>query len=441
VTFGTDEIGDWLEVEDTGIGMSAEVLAGPLVDFGASYWDSALMLREFPSLLGRGFQATGRFGIGFFSVFMVAARVRVTTRRHDAAQADTRVLEFRRGLEGRPLLRIAAETERMNDGGTQVRIWMNDSPSKLVKPLLRFWESYSPRVLSAEVLAGHAPAPLAREEDMFELFCAWLCPALDVHLCVQRRDGTLARVVAASDWLTLEPRRLVLRTYGLSEPWSEEMRSVLQLADERMRFVQDDEPIYGRACLPAHESWLTGGGVVCAITAGGIRIASWPGVVGIMTGVPRTVARNEARLEADPSMVGCWATEQGVLAQDGFADESAAASYASQVAALGGNPKNIPFAQFHGEWVSCSDIRSWTVVADEYLVVYASLFDGVNLEGVPVELPDEYDDVFIISATSRTTYLLWVHRIRGQVLETLSRRRICWLSPSPTCGRLHRNKY
>jgi hypothetical protein len=34
---GSDSEGDWIEVEDNGIGMSTEVLTGPLLDFGSSY--------------------------------------------------------------------------------------------------------------------------------------------------------------------------------------------------------------------------------------------------------------------------------------------------------------------------------------------------------------------------------------------------------------------
>ena len=48
VRLGKDSEGDWLEVEDSGIGMSREVLTGPFLDFGKSYWGSTLMINEFP---------------------------------------------------------------------------------------------------------------------------------------------------------------------------------------------------------------------------------------------------------------------------------------------------------------------------------------------------------------------------------------------------------
>ena len=55
----------WLVVEDNGIGMSEQVLTGPLLDFGMSFWRSTLTMEEFPGLMAAGMHAIGRFGIGF----------------------------------------------------------------------------------------------------------------------------------------------------------------------------------------------------------------------------------------------------------------------------------------------------------------------------------------------------------------------------------------
>src|SRR5206468_1958031 len=57
----------WVEVEDNGVGMSKEVLTGPLLDFGSAFWGTTLVHREFPGLAASGVQTTGQFGIGFFS--------------------------------------------------------------------------------------------------------------------------------------------------------------------------------------------------------------------------------------------------------------------------------------------------------------------------------------------------------------------------------------
>ena len=95
----------WIEVQDNGIGMSKSVLTGTLLDFGAAFWGTSRMHREFPGLEAAGMEATGQFGIGFFSVFMWGDRVQVTTRRFDRGYDDTCVLEFLRGVGLRPWLR------------------------------------------------------------------------------------------------------------------------------------------------------------------------------------------------------------------------------------------------------------------------------------------------------------------------------------------------
>ena len=44
----------WLVVEDNGIGMSEQVLTGPLLDFGSSFWRSPMAIEEFPGLMASG---------------------------------------------------------------------------------------------------------------------------------------------------------------------------------------------------------------------------------------------------------------------------------------------------------------------------------------------------------------------------------------------------
>ena len=94
----------WLFVEDNGIGMSEQVLTGPLLDFGTSFWRSPMAIEEFPGLMAAGMHAIGRFGIGFFSIFMLGPVVRVYSRRYDKGQDTGRLLEFRGGTNSRPIL-------------------------------------------------------------------------------------------------------------------------------------------------------------------------------------------------------------------------------------------------------------------------------------------------------------------------------------------------
>jgi HSP90 family molecular chaperone len=115
VGWGEDASGKWIEVSDNGVGMSPRVLSEGLLDFGKSFWSSDMVQEELAGLIGTGFQPTGRYGIGFFSVFMWGKRVEVTSRRFDAARNETHVLAFVDGLNLRPLK--AAPDEAMLDSG------------------------------------------------------------------------------------------------------------------------------------------------------------------------------------------------------------------------------------------------------------------------------------------------------------------------------------
>jgi hypothetical protein len=157
VRLGQDASGPWVEVEDTGVGMSTRVLKGPLLDFGVSFWGSWKMREEHPGLLGKAFEAIGKYGIGFFSVFMWGDRVRVTTRRYDAGLDDTKVLSFDAGLQSRPILRKAEKGEQLQDGGTRVRVWYNKEFELGRRHLEDSAKGWTKRL-------------------------AWLCPTLDVTL-------------------------------------------------------------------------------------------------------------------------------------------------------------------------------------------------------------------------------------------------------------------
>jgi Histidine kinase-, DNA gyrase B-, and HSP90-like ATPase len=186
VRIGEDENGHWVEVEDNGVGMSTTVLTGPFLDFGRSFWETAMMRQELPGLQGKGFQSTGRYGIGFFSVFMWGERVKVTTQQYRDAQRDTQVLEFKGGLEARPLLRKAQEAEHLEGGGgTRVRVWLKHPPESLFSDWFR----------------------------TFEKFCVWLCPALDANLYVERAGGQPTKVITASDWKVMDGEALCRRLW------------------------------------------------------------------------------------------------------------------------------------------------------------------------------------------------------------------------------------
>ncbi|MBV9108006.1 MAG: ATP-binding protein [Gemmatimonadetes bacterium] len=390
---------EWLEVEDNGLGMSKDVLTGPLLDFGQSYWGSQLMVREHPTLLGAGFEPTGRFGIGFFSVFMVARRVTVATRRFDAAQSETFVLEFANGLESRPIVRPADPEERLIDGGTRVRVWLDRPVAELTTPLRRYWATlWSDGLLPKEDGLEELP-PLLPEAKIFKQFCAWQFPALQVNLHVREHDQPESTVVVASDWLGMPPSALLLRLLGFNSfPEDLDLVEILRRAETFMRVVGSSSSSVGRAyMLPEiplfHESAIER----CVLTTGGIRVGTVAGAVGIMNGSVGTAARNTAQLAVDEMTLASWAEEQGRIAAWQIDDPTVLSQYAACVAVFGGDPRSLPVIEFRGQWVTGNEIRGWRDFADTYLLVSTGTIIGKMGGIAPGEGPDAYGDVFVLN--------------------------------------------
>ncbi len=124
-----DSDAHWLHVDDTGLGMSEPVLTGALLDFGTSHWSSSGLQDEYPGLIARGFKPTGKFGIGFFSIFLLGDHVRVCSRPFRNGDADTKVLEFQ-SLEYRPIVRSPFPKEMPLDFTTRVSVKISNATSK-----------------------------------------------------------------------------------------------------------------------------------------------------------------------------------------------------------------------------------------------------------------------------------------------------------------------
>ncbi|MDN3266660.1 ATP-binding protein [Streptomyces sp. MA15] len=123
----TETDGDWcLEVRDSGTGMDEDTLVHGLLDFGTSGWSSTSVRNRLPGLADGGFRPSGRFGIGFFSVFLLGDEVELTTRRYDASLADARRLTFD-GPSHRPLL-TPVPGQGWVPEGTTVRVKLAKSP-------------------------------------------------------------------------------------------------------------------------------------------------------------------------------------------------------------------------------------------------------------------------------------------------------------------------
>lgn len=267
VRTGTDESGVYVEVEDNGVGMSTAVLSGPFLDFGTSFWGTNLMHDEFPGLESKGFSSTGKYGVGFFSVFMWGDRVSITTRRFEDSRQNTKVLVFNNGLYDRPLLREALENEYIRDGGTRIRIYF--SCYQTYKEI--FSEKRNKKIEIDKVV-----------ED--------LCSTLDVSITI---EDTQARknivLIKANDWKSLESTLFIRRALGNKcfDKLSDENIERLTMLSKNIRNIVVNGEVIGRGFLSnidRFENKVDSVTIEGSVTVGGFRTGGLTNIIGLFIG-------------------------------------------------------------------------------------------------------------------------------------------------------------
>ena len=94
----------WVSVTDNGVGMSMQTIKDYFLNFGSSFWASDLAKKEYPGLNSSGFTSVGRFGIGFYAIFMIASEVIIETRKYDDGLDSNYSVKFPTGLCLRPII-------------------------------------------------------------------------------------------------------------------------------------------------------------------------------------------------------------------------------------------------------------------------------------------------------------------------------------------------
>jgi hypothetical protein len=363
IRLGEDSGGHWIEVADNGIGMSERVMTGPLLDFGTPFWNSERMMQELPGLSSSGFESTGKYGIGFFSLFMWGDHVRVTSRKYRDAAKDTRILEFERGLRTRPILRVAGEKEYLGDGGTSIRIWI-DSP--------------------AETEAGILFRS-KRHRKKIEEISEWLCPAIDVNIYVERPDSARQLVVRASDWKTVDGEKLLRRLVDDTEytPWMRrEIEELIPLTAKNLVPLTDQSgAVLGRAAIVASDDFTALG----AVTDGGLRVCGLSRIAGILRGSAKTAARDVGLPAVDASTLANWASAQQSLVGKTARDKIGLAHAADTISRCGGQIGPLPIAKSSRGWLSAKGVRTWKTPS-EVLLVDRSEYENVTADLGPLKL-------------------------------------------------------
>jgi hypothetical protein len=401
ITVGLEERDDgtWLLVEDNGIGMSELVLTGPLLDFGTSFWRSSLAMDEFPGLMAAGMTAIGRFGIGFFSIFMLGSKVRVYSKRCDRGVEHGRLLEFREGIASRPILSLAEPKDLPRDGGTRIEVKLSQRPT-------------SKRGLLVDGSYNNDPLSLGR-------VVAALAPNLEVAVCLM---GEKSRpLVEPGDWLVLPEVRLLARLDARAKlPEENEESKKFRMSTLTGR----DGQVYGRAAIyPERYNDFLGPSGTGWVTVAGLRAKRLRNIYGVLLGEALTAVRDSANPLVDAETLASWASDQATLISVTVNDEEFQAKSAEVVLECGGDIADLKILKWGADWLSGAEFRQRLIDVKKFDVSFDGEFsydDDID-DVMKREFRDEFkqaDDVAIVLRHKGTILsgsgLSWPYSVTGR---------------------------
>lgn len=320
---------------------------------------------QLPGLAAKGFQATGRYGIGFFSVFMWGERVEVVTQRFDRGRSETLVLSFRKGLKERPLLRQAQPEEHIPDGGSRVKVWLSDD--KTLERLVSTFDEDQKLTLAQ--------------------ICARIAPSLDVTLKAEGDNG-LEMAVVANDWLSISDKALINRIWPVKRPQRMKDNAsyfeTIPFPPLQILKTAEGRPV-GRAAIWNWEGFYSmySKGVV---TVGGLHACELNGIVGVFVGSARRAARDSATPLVPIPVLKEWAKgERDARLREGHPEE-ALELIAVVVNALDVELTGLPIAKTDSGWVTPEKIEELAKSIDEALLIQNATVDLAGGKVADVQL-------------------------------------------------------
>ena len=320
-----------LQVDDDGVGMSSTTLTNELLDFGRSFWVSERAAREFPGIQTSGYTPIGRFGIGFFSIFMAASSVRVFSRRFDKALDDVRCLSFDDGLSLRPTL----SSERPDDIGMNVctRVEVQVKPGVVGDP---------DQMAIRCNLQGHKDFMVP-----FENYIAAMVAGIDVPVTVEREGGQ--RKVQGRFPPDPSKREIWLQTLSYMNAGVNQGANVgLRRALPRLREIRDGHRCYGLAAIDV--LGLQGGVFLSSKAVGGLvdpHARYDDSFVGVVEHLPATAQRGPGEMAAPRESIERWVSEQIRLLKTEYLSEIESLFASYSIFELGFDPIEVLQGLFH----------------------------------------------------------------------------------------------
>lgn len=301
----------YLTVSDNGIGMGQNLLTNELLDFGGSFWKSSKFYSDFKGMASKGFESIGKFGIGFFSAFMLSNRITVTSWKYGENINSMRTLDFYEGLLTNPILRLPIDEEKASiiDRGTSVKLKLDKDPYK--KGGLIYEENFKTPTLKTLI--------------------QFYIPSVDVEISVTELDGTVSSLLPNSieqlNYLQLIEYINIKNESFLLDEGVSYMRmhstddKIKELPMEPIGIFEKGKVVGRLALLPDKFSndigFRSGSSSTALIMAKGIRVKPFGGAVGyINTNDVISVKRDDATKVVSYRAMREWALKQLALIKE-----------------------------------------------------------------------------------------------------------------------------
>jgi hypothetical protein len=329
-----------LSVSDNGIGMGETTIIDNLLSLGSSGWLDDRITSIFPDAALHDLDIIGKFGIGFFSVFMISDEAIVSTRRFDSSLEDGLVLQFGEGVSHRPILRASERRETIVPGGTKVTLRLRNDVD--VGPWGVHLGNLSGRFLK-NIETQFAVSPV-------DIFAEVEGEHLEIKGC---------------NWKNLSNEQIRRRLYADEK----ESATVASFIPNLRSVFWDRSKIGQLALFRTSDRYRDYEEPTASIVCAGVCVASIRGMIGVIEGRIARTARDQATVEIPEEVLANWATEQAGLIsalQLGHNDELIAAS---QIRGLGGNVGNLLIVECADGFLDYSSLRKYVSGRTEIFIV------------------------------------------------------------------------
>jgi Histidine kinase-, DNA gyrase B-, and HSP90-like ATPase len=385
------EGGAWLEVTDTGIGMSRYVLTEVLLDFGRSLWSDMAVRQEIPGLVSAGFKAVGQFGIGFLSVFMLGQEVRVTSWRDGDSEDRQSTLWIRNGTRSRPILTETEPHLRLKEFGTRVSVRLENGTNSILERGTNWMGNKAPNWVLSDMVGA-------------------IAPALDIDIFVKNKADVVIKVVSANDWLGMEPTSLLKRIAPHLKFDSTELTDVIETSGM----------VVGRLGFESVYSNGEFGEAACVLVHQGIRVGVASNVSGVLlAGNNEDLARSTARPICSELATREWTKK---MKNRNIAKEWISRPGTMQLLSLGLPANELVFGVEDSMWKSAEGLLDWLCGSDELLILksYVEVPETISQRKFDDEF-NQYENVltFKSSFTQREVFSLgdWISHLHPQDAE------------------------